>query len=307
MPRSPQELLTLAEQFEKFAVDIKQPPEFEEDFQKWLENKDMAGPATSPGFRIKQLLPPADPSSGDLPSIPELPSLPEFSPEDDADYEVIKDDDYETVPEGEYELISDTDKKTASSKEKKKLDPKAKVRNRGTVCVPASQAKDKKDHFLINDEGQARNALARVHQYSSVPAWYNGSLKGLQALVSRKVHSKYPSIGKDKSSKKKSALQVLLSKYGSPDAFARVINDYDTGSVMVRDFAQGMKQSAELFAREADLDNPGERKIYDVLLRQAALVEGIIPEMEVLDREMHDDPGFSASNYSSTEEEPPTE
>jgi hypothetical protein len=92
----------------------------------------------------------------------------------------------------------------AKKKSKKKLDPKAEVRNRGTVCVPAASAKDKKDHFPINDEGQARNALARVHQYSIVPSWYKGSLKGLQALVSRKVHSKYPSIGKSKSSKKSS-------------------------------------------------------------------------------------------------------
>src|SRR5271166_4448375 len=74
----------------------------------------------------------------------------------------------------------------AAKKEKKKLDPKAKVRNRGTVCVPAESAKDKKDHFPINDEGQARNALARVQQLSSVPSWYSGSLKGLQALVSKK-------------------------------------------------------------------------------------------------------------------------
>src|SRR5579883_2665859 len=94
--------------------------------------------------------------------------------------------------------------KSAKEKDKKKLDPKAKVRNRGTVCVPASSAKDKKDHFPINNIDQARNALARVHQYSSAPSWYSGSLKGLQALVSRKVHSKYPSIGKeDKKSSKK--------------------------------------------------------------------------------------------------------
>jgi hypothetical protein len=99
------------------------------------------------------------------------------------------------------ELASESLIKTAAKKEKKKLDPKAKVRNRGTVCVPAEQAKDKKDHFPINDEDQARNALARVHQYSSVPSWYKGSLKGLQDLVSRKVHSKYPSIGKEKKSK----------------------------------------------------------------------------------------------------------
>ena len=96
---------------------------------------------------------------------------------------------------------------------KKKLDPKAKVRNRGTVCVPAESAKDKKDHFPINDEGQARNALARVQQLSSAP-WYNGSLEGLKALVSRKVHSKYPGIGKSDKKPKKSSLESLLEKYG---------------------------------------------------------------------------------------------
>lgn len=107
--------------------------------------------------------------------------------------------------------------KIAKKKEKKKLDPKAKVRNRGTVCVPASSAKDKKDHFPINDENQARNALARVQQLSSAP-WYNGSLEGLKALVSRKVHSKYPSIGKSDKKKKSSSVQdfynTLLNKYG---------------------------------------------------------------------------------------------
>jgi hypothetical protein len=101
-----------------------------------------------------------------------------------------------------------------AAKDKKKLDPKAKVRNRGTVCVPASSAKDKKDHFPINSEDQARNALARVHQYSAAPPWYSGSLKSLQELVSRKVHSKYKGIGKDK--KKSSSVEFdesLLSKY----------------------------------------------------------------------------------------------
>lgn len=105
----------------------------------------------------------------------------------------------------------------AAKKEKKKLDPKAKVRNRGTVCVPAESAKDHKDHFPINDADQARNALARVHQYSSAPDWYKGSLQGLQALVARKVKAKYPKIdvgGKKKD--KKSSLEVnesLLAKY----------------------------------------------------------------------------------------------
>lgn len=91
---------------------------------------------------------------------------------------------------------------TAKKKEKKKLDPKAKIRNRGTVCVPAESAKDKKDHFPINNEAQARNALARVNQFSKVPDWYSGSLQGLVSLVARKVKSKYPSIEISKDAKK---------------------------------------------------------------------------------------------------------
>lgn len=98
---------------------------------------------------------------------------------------------------------------------KKKLDPKAKVRNRGTVVFPAASCKDKKDHFPINNEGQARNALARSHQYSSVPSWYSGSLSSLQEAVRRKVHAKYPGIEISKDKKKKSfVLDELLEKYG---------------------------------------------------------------------------------------------
>lgn len=72
----------------------------------------------------------------------------------------------------------------------------------GNVCVPAAHAKDKKDHFPINDEAQARNALARVNQFSSVPPWYNGDLKSLINTVYRKVKAKYPSIKVDTEKKK---------------------------------------------------------------------------------------------------------
>lgn len=93
---------------------------------------------------------------------------------------------------------------------KEKTDPKAKVRNRGTVVFPAesSSVKDKKDHFPINDADQARNALARAGQYSSVPSWYNGSLESLRSAISRAVHKHYPSIGKEK----KSSLMSMLVK-----------------------------------------------------------------------------------------------
>jgi hypothetical protein len=53
---------------------------------------------------------------------------------------------------------------------------------------------DGNDHFPIPDAAHARNALARVDQYSSAPSWYNGTLSSLKAAVRRAVHSKYPSI-----------------------------------------------------------------------------------------------------------------
>lgn len=99
--------------------------------------------------------------------------------------------------------------------EAKKLDPKAKARNRGTVCVPAEKAKDKKDHFPINSEDQARNALARVNQYSSVPEWYSGSLQSLVDLVARKVKSKYPSIEVSKDAKKPGKKKAYIQKFDS--------------------------------------------------------------------------------------------
>lgn len=84
-----------------------------------------------------------------------------------------------------------------------KVDPNAKVRNRGDVVFPADSKKvnDKKDHFPINDENQARNALSRVAQYSSVPSWYNGTLKELQAAVRNAVSRKYKNIEVTKKTK----------------------------------------------------------------------------------------------------------
>lgn len=123
-----------------------------------------------------------------------------------------------TTPDELLKLATDFEKLAAdendAAKKKKKLDPKAKVRNRGTVCVPAESAKDKKDHFPINDEGQARSALSRVEGLTSAP-WFKGTLDGLRALVKRKVHSKYPGIGKSEKKKSKACevSEELLSKY----------------------------------------------------------------------------------------------
>lgn len=83
--------------------------------------------------------------------------------------------------------------------ESTKHNPKAELRNRGDVVFPAENRKvlDDKDHFPINNLKQARNALARVKQYSSVPKWYDGTLGEVIEKVYKAVHKKYPSIDID--------------------------------------------------------------------------------------------------------------
>jgi hypothetical protein len=206
------------------------------------------------------------------------------------------------TPEELLTLAEKFEQIVATAKDKKKLDPKAKVRNRGTVCVPASSAKDKKDHFPINSESQARNALARVHQYSSVPSWYSGSLKSLQELVSRKVHSKYKGIGK--SEKKKSSMEVVenfMAKYGQDqNSFYQIVKQYDQNAPCVLDFAQALKISADTFSKENNLDDPNTQRVYHLLLKQAQVVEDTVPEIEALDQQI-DQGDHSEGEVSSDE------
>lgn len=70
------------------------------------------------------------------------------------------------------------------------------TKDRGDCVFPEDHPKNKsnKDHFTINNENQARNAISRANQYSSVPEWYNGSLQSLVSAVARKVKAKYPGI-----------------------------------------------------------------------------------------------------------------
>ena len=65
-----------------------------------------------------------------------------------------------------------------------------------------SKVKDKKDHFPINTEGRARNALARANQFSKAPPWYSGSLESLVKTVASAVKRKYKGIDVSKKSKK---------------------------------------------------------------------------------------------------------
>lgn len=76
--------------------------------------------------------------------------------------------------------------------------------DRGDCIFPANSGKNKssKDRFPINNEAQARNALARVNQYSSAPDWYNGDLQSLVNTVARKVHEKFKGIKESSKSTK---------------------------------------------------------------------------------------------------------
>jgi hypothetical protein len=78
----------------------------------------------------------------------------------------------------------------------------SKAQHRGKVVFSAEKSKDKKEHFPINSAAQARNALARSHQYKSAPSWYSGTLMSLQNSVRRAVKSAYPSIEIANESKK---------------------------------------------------------------------------------------------------------
>jgi hypothetical protein len=80
----------------------------------------------------------------------------------------------------------------------------------------SKKVKDKKGHFPVDSESQARDALGRANQYKKSPPWYDGSLQELVDAVVRKVHGKYPDIeiseaskkpGKGKGKKKKSSIE----------------------------------------------------------------------------------------------------
>jgi len=90
--------------------------------------------------------------------------------------------------------------KILNEDEKGETDPKAKVRNKPNPVFSAgsSNVKDNKDHFPLGTVAQARNALARANQYSSVPKWYNGTLKSLKSAVASAVKKAYPSINVSK-------------------------------------------------------------------------------------------------------------
>lgn len=75
--------------------------------------------------------------------------------------------------------------------------------------IPANhpKCKDKSGHFPIPDEDHARNALARVAQFSSAPKWWSGTLAELVSLVKRAVKRKFKKI--EVSDVETAALEVI--------------------------------------------------------------------------------------------------
>lgn len=79
----------------------------------------------------------------------------------------------------------------------RKHDPKAAVRNKKNPVFPAESkyVNDDKDHFPLGNEDQARNALARVNQFTKVPKWaVDITLKAMKKKVANAVKKHYPDI-----------------------------------------------------------------------------------------------------------------
>ena len=85
-----------------------------------------------------------------------------------------------------------------------KEDPKAEVRNRPECIFDNTnpKVKDNKDHFPIDTEKRARNALAQANKFTEVPDWYSGSLTELVKTVAKAIKKKYPDIDVTEKSEK---------------------------------------------------------------------------------------------------------
>jgi hypothetical protein len=127
-------------------------------------------------------------------------------PEEDEEIDILNDDVQEAIEEmlDSDGVLDEAKKKKLVGKHGRPLKKGAAGRNRGRCVFPWEHSKvtDKKDHFPINTENQARNALARVNQYKEAPKWYKGSLESLVGAVVRAVKKAYPDIKVTKAAEK---------------------------------------------------------------------------------------------------------
>jgi hypothetical protein len=155
---------------------------------------------------------------------------------------------------------------------------KVKARNRGSCVFPSTHGsvKDNKDHFPINSESQARNALARASQYGSKPPWYSGSLQGLVSAVRGAVHRKYPSIKvteKSKNPKKGSweGIDRFLSLRGSLTEVMEALHKTAQPAEVLEEWEE--KVPADTEVKEELLTEPPESGIEEFVETEVGPVE----------------------------------
>jgi hypothetical protein len=126
-------------------------------------------------------------------------------PEEDEEIDILNDDIQNIIDEMlDSDEVLDEAKKKLVGKSGRPLKKGAAGRSRGRCVFPYEHSKvtDKKDHFPINSENQARNALARVNQYKKAPKWYEGSIESLVKTVANAVKKAYPDIKVSKAAEK---------------------------------------------------------------------------------------------------------
>ncbi len=86
--------------------------------------------------------------------------------------------------------------KTMTLRKEPPADDKPCAASRGRVICDSAHPNviDEQDHFPINDENQARSALARVNQLDAAPKWWNSTLDHLKAAVASAVLNSYPTL-----------------------------------------------------------------------------------------------------------------
>ncbi|MHA1874336.1 MAG: hypothetical protein ACTSVB_09485, partial [Candidatus Heimdallarchaeaceae archaeon] len=150
-----------------------------------------------------------------------------------------------------------TDRPGDGKPEEKKESKKLKKETRGK-CVFQSdnpKVKDNGDHFPINDVNQARNALARVAQYDSVPKWYDGTLKELQTTVKNAVARAFPSV------------KVTKGKYSKTKSLRKAIKK-------IKDLIKSLEK-AKVFEEKSETYKTGIKKVASQLIKANAEIKKI--------------------------------
>ena len=126
-----------------------------------------------------------------------------------------------------------------------------KKQKRGNVIFPyeSPKVKDNKDHFPINNIRQARNALARVAQYDSVPDWYDGTLEEVQKKVRQTVKKAYPTINVTENSEMKVARKATKKIIALKKANKQLVKSSEEEKIKLLDSITKIeKEAAEKIA-----------------------------------------------------------